>query len=441
MQIRLGNVRTDIEPHHCTGVFSFFLNGSIRTWNDRISSIFPGDYQWLDVSDGDLNAPVSVLASDANSSNEVVSCCWSSRGIENMLLHPTCALWFVQNEPEVASSRFREIFQRMSLNFFDCSGLNAHSIVSCSKNAGQGWKGWQDVTFEQSKDHSMIGFVKQVIGDVLVSGNRVGSSLLVLYELFREVGLVSEVEKDQKAAVRTLLPKYARIFDLISKADSCSFEQELHQIASITRSKTEDGCQSMWRMEEALLSNEEASMLLCAQKGSSSRVPKEARAAFWQRNTPAAVGGSPGLAFFIYVFPRFLCFLNSFCCAEGIDASVRKASRLCACAVFRVLCATPFGMADDKHVKHEGLIPFCSNPEPKHRVADMSRVLQATFACAASSRMLVTSSSTTATATRMKRCSLCGLRVVWDPWAGTRIRSWSSCMAPRILVASVSTRK
>ena len=72
----------------------------------------------------------------------------------------------------------------------------------------------------------------------------------------------------------------------------------------------------------------------------------------------------------------------------------------------------------------------------------MSRVLQATFACAASSRMLVTCSSTTATATRMKRCSSCGPRVVWDAWAGTRIRSGSSCTALHNLVASaVSTRQ
>ena len=132
MQIRLGNVKTDIEPRHCTGVIPFFLNGSIRSWNDRVSRIFPCEYQWLDVSGGDVNTPVSALASDANSSRTVVSCCWSSRGTETTLLHPPCAVWFVQNEPEVASSGFREIFQRMSLHFFGRSGLNAHFIVSCS---------------------------------------------------------------------------------------------------------------------------------------------------------------------------------------------------------------------------------------------------------------------------------------------------------------------
>ena len=132
MQIRLGNVKTDIEPRHCTGVIPFFLNGSIRSWNDRVSRIFPFEYQCLDVSGGDVNTPVSALASDANSSRIVVSCCWSSRGTETTLLHPTCALWFVQNEPEVASSGFRDIFQRMSVHFFGRSGLNAHFIVSCS---------------------------------------------------------------------------------------------------------------------------------------------------------------------------------------------------------------------------------------------------------------------------------------------------------------------
>ena len=65
------------------------------------------------------------------------------------------------------------------------------------------------------------------------------------------------------------------------------------------------------------------------------------------------------------MFKRFLCFLNCVCCAEGIGASIETASRSCACAVFRVLCATPFGMADDKHVTLEGLnsISFQSRTE------------------------------------------------------------------------------
>jgi hypothetical protein len=125
MQIRLANM-PQIEPQHRTGVYAFLLDGSIHTWNDRISSLFSdADYEWIDISDGDVKAPVDVLAPGSVASNKVMSLCWSSRGVENMLLHPTCALWFVQNDFEVASNAFLQIFRSMSSNFFGSSGHTA----------------------------------------------------------------------------------------------------------------------------------------------------------------------------------------------------------------------------------------------------------------------------------------------------------------------------
>ena len=117
MQIRLGNIPA-IEPHLRTGVYAFLLDGSVHTWNDRISSLFrDADYQWMDVVDGDLKLPVSVLASGTQPSSSVCSRCWSSRGIENMLLHPTCVLWLVRNQPDVAANGFRR------------GGLSRHSFM------------------------------------------------------------------------------------------------------------------------------------------------------------------------------------------------------------------------------------------------------------------------------------------------------------------------
>jgi GTPase SAR1 family protein len=355
MQIRLGNAKTKIEAGECTGMFAFFLEGSIHTWNDRISSVFPGDYQWLDVSDGDLNLPANAVTLSAKSNSNVASFCWSSRGIENMLLHPTCALWFLQNDFELAAHAFREIFQRMSENFFGSSGQNAHSIVLCARNAGRGWRGWQDVSFKESKGHGMVKFLNRAVNAVLGSGNRVGSSMLVLYEFFSEVSHIADVAEEKKDAVDKLLNKYAKIFDLMARADKTSFEQELHEIAGASRPKIEDSSKAMWRMENALLHDEAARVVLCPQTGSTSLVSDEAREEFWKRNRPSAVGQSQGPAFFIYAFPRLLCFMNRLCCANGIHANVRAASRACLAAAFRVLCATPFGLDDDECVRRDGL--------------------------------------------------------------------------------------
>jgi hypothetical protein len=353
MQIRLQNRSAcDVEPHLLTGVFAFPLDGSIHTWNDRISSLFrDADYQWLDVSDGDLKSPVSVLALGDVPSSNVLPCCWSSRGIENMLLHPTCVLWFVENEFEVATDAFRDIFQTMSDNFFGESGLDSHTIVSCAKKAGPGWMDWHKISFEESKrPHygDMIGFLKSVIDRVFAAGNTVGSAMLVFFEFFCEVCVVSNIVKEQKDAVKKMLPKYASIFDLISKgcADAGLFQQQLQQIA---------GASSMFLLEHALMDNEQASVILSQRKVPTSLVPKEARIAFWDRNKPPASLVNPGPAFFTYAFPRFLSFLNSLCCANGISASITAASRSCVSAVFAVLCATPFGMLDDALVQRQGL--------------------------------------------------------------------------------------
>jgi hypothetical protein len=365
MQIRLGNIPA-IEPHLRTGVYAFLLDGSVHTWNDRISSLFrDADYQWMDVVDGDLKLPVNVLASGTEPSSSVRSRCWSSCGIENMLLHPTCVLWLVQNQPDAASNGFRKIFKKMSDNFFGSSGADSHAIVSCAKKAGPGWKGWHEIPFEESKlaEHSnMNQLLKRIVDSVLVSGSSVGSALLLFFEFFREVCSVSDIEKEQKNAVKVLLPKYASIFDLVSKgcSDVGLFQQQLQQFSRADSSLKEDSCKALWCMEHALLDNQQAIMILTQQTGPTSLVPKEARTAFWQRNKSLAAQATSGPACFIHAFPRFLCFLNCLCCANGMDAGtiyldMKAASRSCISAVFRVLCAIPFGMEHDAVVRQEGL--------------------------------------------------------------------------------------
>ena len=359
MQIRLANI-PDVESHLRTGVFAFLLDGSVHKWNDNISSLFPGaDYQWTDVTDGDLKLPISVLSSGAKPSSSVRSRCWKSRGIENMLLHPTCVLWLARKDVHVASNGFRNIFKTMSNNFFGSAGLNSHAIVSCAKMAGPGWMGWHEIPFEESKlpQHgSMTQFLKRVVDAVLVSGSSVASAMLVFFEFFREVCPVSEVEKEQKNAVKVLLPKYANVFNLMSKdcSDVALFQQQLQQFSGADSSLTEDRCKALWCMGHALIDTQQAIMIL-GQGTGQSLVPKDARAAFWQRNKPLAALATAGPACFIYAFPRFLCFLNCLCCANGIDAAIKAAARSCVSAVFRVLCAIPFGMEDDADVRHEGL--------------------------------------------------------------------------------------
>ena len=108
-------------------------------------------------------------------------------------------------------------------------------------------------------------------------------------------------------------------------------------------------------MEEAVMNNEQASMILHSQGGPPSRVPKDAKAAFWERNKPLATPVSAGHAGFVHAFPQFLCFLNNLYCTDKVDSGIQEASRACLCSVFRVLCATPFAMEDDEYVRREGL--------------------------------------------------------------------------------------
>jgi hypothetical protein len=236
--------------------------------------------------------------------------------------------------------------------------------VSCAKNAGEGWRAWHKIGFEEWKlahHHGTVKFLQHVIGEVLGAGNSVGSSMLVLFEFFCEACRVSEVEKEQKAAVKVLLPKYSKIFEIMSKglADAALLQQQLQQITGVCSCKQE----AVWCMEEAVMNNEQASMILHSQGGPPSRVPKDAKAAFWERNKPLATPVSAGPAGFAHAFPRFLCFLNSLYCTDRVDSGIQEASRACLCSVFRVLCATPFAMEDDEYVRREGLnsILFRSN--------------------------------------------------------------------------------
>jgi len=364
VQIRLCNV-PQVDLSCRTGVYSFPLDGSIHTWNDSFAFLSRkmfsrvSENKWIDVSDGDLKAPVCVPAPGSQHSSHVMLRRWCSRGIENMLLHPTCALWFLQNDFEVASSAFREVFHTMSKNFFGSAGCSPHTIVSSAKKCGDGWMDWHRISFEESKleqHRDMTEFLARVIAAMLGPGNVVGSAALVLFEFFGEADLVPEVEKEQKRVVKLLLPKYARVCDLVLKGnpDADSFPQQLQQIVSASSSRKE----AMWGMEKALLDNDQASVILCKRQGpqkQQSEVPKDAKSAFWERNRPSAALDFPGPAYFAYAFPRFLSFLYSLCLADEVPASIKAAAESCVCAAFRVLCAAPFALDDDAYVQRLGL--------------------------------------------------------------------------------------
>ncbi len=96
-------------------------------------------------------------------------------------------------------------------------------------------------------------------------------------------------------------------------------------------------------LEAALTCNDEASLILRqsipGQKKAKFKVSKEARTEFWKRNH------SP--EYFCNAFPRFVCFMNCLCCVENVDGKIRKASLTCVSVVFRVLCASVFGLQDE----------------------------------------------------------------------------------------------
>jgi GTPase SAR1 family protein len=341
MQIRLSNI-ADVELHQRTGVLAHQMDGSIHAWNDRISSLFrDASYFWIDILDSDLKVPVCALGQCTKSGKEVFSYCWKSRGIENMLLHPTCPLWFVQNEHEVASIGFCEIFQTISKNFFGTPGSGELAIISAVQNSGPGWMNWHKLTYEQahSECRGTIVFLQRVICAVLESSNSVASIMLVLLEFFSEICCLSHVEcQQQKRAIKQIMSKYDNIFALIAKElkDKDEFQRELQRISGASNSTAEHRCKAMWCIEEALMNNEQAIILLCQKKDPPSRVPKDARSAFWERNK------SP--AFFAFAFPRFLCFLNSLHSVVGIATNIQEASRLGLIAVYPFLCEIPFGI-------------------------------------------------------------------------------------------------
>lgn len=364
MQISVANM-PQLPESDRTGVFEFVYPdcdtiAKFQRWIVQTSSLCQGlgNIQWMNVSDGDLNFSVlGIPALVCQPNCGVRSFIWKSRGIENMLLHPTCVLWLVRNDLQVASAGFREIFKSMSKKFFGSACSQSHSIFSCAKMAGPGWLGWHEIPFEESKlpqYSGMAPFLKRVVDAVLVSGSSVGSAMLVFFEFFREVRQVPDRGKEQRRAVSALLTKYANIVDLMSKEcpDVELFRQELQRFSGAS-SYQGDCVKALWCMEHALIDNQQASMILGRQSGLTRLVSKEARSAFWERNNLSQ--DSPGPASFIHAFPRFLCFLNGLCCANGIDSGVQAAARSCTSAVFRVLCAVVFGMEDDAYVRHEGL--------------------------------------------------------------------------------------
>jgi hypothetical protein len=320
----------------------------IQDWIPRYVAADEAKCRLIDIVDGDLNAPIGEQGPIRVNFSSYVSYFWRRRAIENMLLPSTCPLWFVLSEDHraLANSKFREVFQRIFMNFFGDSAPPVQRITGWSRliwsrtrnvAAGPGWMGWHSRLLpEQLKTPeyvAMQAFLLTVIRGISSQSSHVSApSVLVLYELFCRVDRCND-----DTAIIGIFQNCEEFFGCLS-----DFEARFPGLKSDNSDPFE--CTSV---DNRYLEFAQAKTILfsCGQtlQFSHPNLATAARTNYFDRNKT-----NPND--FLLRFPQFIAFLNRVCCVDSVEPElfqkIRVASLQFIRDVFKVICAAVFDLDD-----------------------------------------------------------------------------------------------
>jgi hypothetical protein len=312
------------EARERVGVFEGSFDGDIEQVYVGIRRVFSKcNVVLADIVDSDLKAPVQTILQKPSS---VFQHRWRwGRAIENYLLPVSAPAAALITKTAEAHKLFLEVFEKISLNFL--------------RSAGDGWLGWQKLSHNEAKGPTygpMKKFIQDLIEQLFTSRPDIAPDMLVMYELFREVGSLVESESIPPDEWVCALKKYEEAISHLSGSKHAVWVACAHK----------DGAKfdiSAARVHAKMLLNSVNTKTPTSSDRKGQSEPAEAEKSIEREFRERHKSES-----FWFPFPRFLFFLTKLCWMQTkVPECIRKISESCALAIFNVLCALLFDLPAD----------------------------------------------------------------------------------------------